>query len=257
MRYYLVCNWKMSPSSFLKARGLLDLYNKEFSSQKRESWLNRRLVVCPPFTYFQLLEESRKTQIRLGSQDIAWNGKEMQTGKISGKMLKNFGTSYVLIGHSELRDDGDSEYRVLLKIKEAIKNSIIPIVFLGHSDYIKEVRSVLNSFGADQVNKMIFVYEPRSSIGKDRPSDPDDVAEAIREIKKNIYIRFKKSFFSRMTGIGSRNHLMPHPAILYGGSVDANNYKKFLKIPDLNGFVVGRESMFPGNLKKIFEDLAK
>ncbi|MDD5731810.1 MAG: triose-phosphate isomerase [Patescibacteria group bacterium] len=251
MRYYFICNWKMYPSSFGKARALLADYNKFFTPTKKENWINKKIVVCPSAPFFQLFDEKRTHTIKLGSQNIFWKSTGNYTGQISARMAKDFGVEYVIIGHSELRANGDTDILVNLKIKEALKYYITPIVCVGHKDYLRETLNVLNDFSSDEVNKMIFAYEPIEAIGTNNPEDPEKVEKAVRQIKKLIYQRFRKKLFVRMFGLGGNKNNIPKPAILYGGSVNLQNYKKFLSIPDLSGFVVGRESLNPSNIKEI------
>jgi len=250
LKYYFICNWKMYPSSFNKARALLSDYNKLFVSTKKENWINKKIVICPPAPFFQLFDEKRLNTIKLGSQNIFWKSAGNFTGQISARMVKDFGAEYAIIGHSELRSNGDTDLIVNLKIKEALKYYIIPIVCVGYKDFLRETLNVLNSFSAEEVNKLIFAYEQYESIGSINPESPEKVERAIHQIKKLVYQRFRKKFFVKVFGLGGKNNI-PKPAILYGGSVNAANYKKFLTIPDLGGFIIGRESLNPANIKEI------
>ena len=251
MRYYFICNWKMNPASFGKARSLLNEYNKLFVPNKKERWLDKKVVVCPPFLYFQLFDQYRARSIHLGAQNIFWKSRGNYTGQVSAKMIKDFGSEYVIVGHSELREAGDNEYLIREKIREALKFSITPIICVGYNDYIKETLNILNSFLAEEINRMIFAYEPVEAIGSNNPISPERVEEVIHGMKKLIYRKFRKKLFARLFGLGGRKNLIPHPAILYGGSINLQNYKNYLRVPDLGGFVIGRESLNPVNIKEI------
>ena len=241
----------MYPSSFDKARSLLTDYNKLFTPTKKENWINKKIVICPPAPFFQLFDEKRLRTIKLGSQNIFWKSAGNFTGQISARMAKDFGAEYVIIGHSELRVNGDSDLVINLKIKEALKYYITPVVCVGHKDFLRETLNVLNSFSAEEVGKMIFAYEPVEAVGSNNPEDPVKVGKAIRQMKKLIYQRFRKKFFVRVFGLGGNKNPIPKPAILYGGSINAQNYKNYTSISDLGGFVIGRESLNPTNIKEI------
>jgi len=241
----------MYPSSFGRARSLLADYNKLFVPTKKENWINKKIIICPPSPFFQLFDEKRIHTIKLGSQNVFWKSTGNYTGQISARMAKDFGVEYAIIGHSELRTNGDTDILVNLKVKEALKYYITPIICVGYKDYLRETQNVLNSFSSEEVNKMILAYEPIEAIGSNNPENPERVERAIRQIKKIIYQRFRKKFFVKMFGLGGNKNNIPRPAILYGGSVNAQNYKKFLSIPDLSGFVIGRESLNPVNVKEI------
>ncbi len=251
MRYYFICNWKMYPSSFDKARSLLTDYNKLFVPTKKENWINKKIVICPPAPFFQLFDEKRLHTIKLGSQNIFWKSAGNYTGQISARMVKDFGAEYTIIGHSELRSSGDSDLIINLKIKEALKYYITPIICVGYKDFLRETLNILNSISSEEVNKMIFADEPIEAIGSSNPEDPLKVEKAIRQIKKLIYQRFRKKFFVKVFGLGGNKSNIPKPAILYGGSVNVQNYKKYLSISDLGGFIIGRESLNPTNIKEI------
>lgn len=241
----------MYPSSFDKARSLLADYNKLFVATKKENWINKKIIICPPAPFFQLFDEKRLHTIKLGSQNIFWKSAGNYTGQISARMAKDFGAEYVIIGHSELRSSGDTDLIINLKIKEALKYYITPIVCVGYKDFLRETLNILNSFSAEEVNKMIFAYEPAGAVGGAAPADPAKVEKAVRQIKKLIYQRFRKKFFVRAFGLGGNKSSVPKPAILYGGDVNLQNYKSYISIPDLGGFVLGRESLNPANIKEI------
>ena len=46
------------------------------------------------------------------------------TGSVNPKMLKNVGAKYVIIGHSENRQTGETDKLINLKIKNAIKSGL-------------------------------------------------------------------------------------------------------------------------------------
>ena len=245
----------MNPSSYSKARSLLADYNKVFTLEKRERWTNKRLVVCPPSIYYQLFDEQRKLNIKLGGQNIFWKSSGSYTGQISAKMLKNFGGEYVILGHSENRALGEHDGIINLKIDDALKNYITPIVCVGYRDCLKEARSVINYFSEEELNRIIFAYEPHGAIGSSSPASPENVALVMRKIKKMIFKKFKEKYIFGAINLTGKKRIIPRPAIIYGGSVDINNYKNYLTIPDLGGFILGRESFNPQNIKEMLLEI--
>ncbi len=257
MKYYLVCNWKMNPSSFDKAKDLILNYNKLFRSKRGKKNNDTQIILCPPYVYFQLLDEKRSKNIKLGAQDIFWEGAGPYTGQISAKMVREFGAEYVLVGHSELRRVGNNEEIINVKIREALRKHIIPIVCVGYSDHIKETKSIISNFSAEEVNRIIFAYEPVEAVDTLNPASFEKVSKSVREIKKIIFGRFKRKNFWGLINIGGKKRLIPRPAILYGGSVNPSNCEQYLYNADISGFVIGRESLKPENIKKIAEKMEK
>ena len=256
MTYYVVCNWKMNPSSFDKAKEFIGHYNKIASSKKGAKAKNAvKLIVCPPFVYFQLFDEKRSRRIELGAQDIFFKDAGPYTGKISSKMVKEFGAQFVIVGHSALRRMGDNEEIVNIKIRESLKKGLTPVVCVGTFDYFRETRNIINSFSAEEVNKMVFAYEPIEAVGTLHPASPEKTAKVVREIKKMIYKRFKRKGFLGLVNLGGKKYLVPKPPILYGGSVNPANCELYLHNTDISGFVIGAESLRPEGIKKIVEKI--
>mgnify|MGYP001589745616 CR=1 FL=1 len=259
MRSYIVCNWKMHPSSFDKARELLGAYNKLFRvSRGKQSGgsLVTQIVICPPFLYFQLFDEKRGRNISLGAQNIFFrDGEGSYTGQISARMVREFGAEYVLIGHGEVRRLGEGSSSILLKVQHALRRGIKPIICVGYQDHVRETRHIITHFSADEVQKMIFAYEPTDAVGTGNPETPEVVARAVHDIKRLIFKRFKKKYFLGLVGIGGSKYLVPRPPILYGGSVTPDNYKRYIANSDVDGFVIGKESLNAESIKKIADAL--
>ena len=55
------------------------------------------------------------------------------TGSINSKMLKNVGAKYVIIGHSENRQKGETNKLINLKIKSALKSGLKVIFCIGET----------------------------------------------------------------------------------------------------------------------------
>ena len=60
------------------------------------------------------------------------------TGQVNSKMLKNVGAKYVILGHSENRQEGETDKLINLKIKSAIKSGLKIIFCIGET--LKEKR---------------------------------------------------------------------------------------------------------------------
>ena len=102
MNKLIVANYKMN--------GNADFYKKV--SQKVNSLkLKDTVVLCPPFVYMSSLK-LRNEKVCLGSQDIAGDVNKKSTGQISPKMLKEFDAKYSIVGHSERREIGETDYMI-------------------------------------------------------------------------------------------------------------------------------------------------
>ena len=101
MRKLIAGNWKMNG---LRADGAA--LARDLVSRAAKSPPSCDLLVCPPATLLaeigSLLAGSR---IALGGQDCHAEPKGAHTGDVSAPMLKDAGCAYVIVGHSERRQN--------------------------------------------------------------------------------------------------------------------------------------------------------
>ena len=92
----VVANWKMH-GNLAANKALLQAYIERLSPLK-----NTDIVVCVPYPYLaQAQSLLQNTSIAWGAQNLSKDAVGAYTGEVSAAMLKDFGTSYVIIGHSE------------------------------------------------------------------------------------------------------------------------------------------------------------
>jgi len=238
----IVGNWKMNPDTAEKAKEIFLETKKVVKTLK-----NTKVVVCPPFIYLSELEKLNDSKIILGAQDMFWEKNGSFTGEISSEMLK--GEGYVILGHSERRELGETDEMITKKVLAAAKASLRPILCVGenerdiHGEYLHFLRKQLfNSIGKlpiKYLTKLVIAYEPIWAIGKteEQAMKPADIHETSLFIKKVL------------AEIYHKKELVSIP-ILYGGSVSHNNAKEIIKLGEVQGLLVGRESLDP---KKIIE----
>ena len=225
---YFIANWKMFGD--LRTLNLLDSVIK-FSKKNKNTKF--RIVYCPPNTLIRPMSKRlKKTNLEVGAQNCHESENYgAYTGHVNSKMLKNVGAKYVILGHSENRQSGETDKLINLKIKSAIKSNLKVIFCIGEtlSDKRKKItKKVL----AKQINnglksikdtsKIIIAYEPVWSIGTGLIPKSNDLLDSI------LYI---KSKFNKKT-----------PKILYGGSVNNKNIAQLKDINIIDGFLIGGAS---------------
>ena len=236
---YFIANWKMYGN--LKSLNTLD---KVIKFSKSKEIMKGRLIYCPPYTLINsFLKKFKNCLIDVGAQNCHESSDYgPHTGFVNAKMLKDIGANYVIIGHSENREKGETNKIINQKIKNAIKAKLKIIFCIGETLKQKKNRrtkSVLQNqikFGLDKVSKktnLFIAYEPVWSIGTGKIPN----IKELKEIVKFIRSRFKRKM----------------PKILYGGSVNSENIKNFRLIKELDGFLIGGASQ---NSKK-FIDIVK
>tara|TARA_B100000941_G_scaffold280922_1_gene247840 strand:- start:914 stop:1663 length:750 start_codon:yes stop_codon:yes gene_type:complete len=229
---YLIANWKMYGS--IKS---VNSINKVIQLSKKPLLKNINIVYCPPFTLSHIFAKKLKnSKINVGAQDCyIHHDTGPFTGNISAKQLKNIGLKYVILGHSEKRNDGDTNKIINKKIFAAIKNKLKVILCIGEK-YQENIKKLTIKILKKQINdclknipkkNIIFIaYEPVWSIGTGLIPKNEDLEKIIKKIR-TIVLKEKKFINSKF---------------LYGGSVNEKNIKNLTKIRGLDGFLIGGAS---------------
>ena len=237
---YFIANWKMFGD--LRALNSLDKVIKFLKSNKKNKL---KIIYCPPNTLIRsFVKKLKKTKIEIGAQNCHHSyDYGAFTGQVNSIMLKNVGSKYIILGHSENRQLGETDNLINLKIKNAIKSGLKVIFCIGETLKQRKEKKT-NQILKKQINKglksiknkskIMIAYEPVWSIGTGVIPKEAALTQTISFIKS----RFKNKC----------------PKILYGGSVNDNNIEKLKKIPDIDGFLIGGASQ---NSKKFIDIIKK
>ena len=224
---YFIANWKMFGS--LKSLDSLHKVVKFLKSFEKNK--NLKIIYCPPNTLIRPMSKKLKnSSIMVGAQNCHSNEKYGAfTGNINSKMLKDVGAKYVIIGHSENRQEGETDRLINLKIKNSLKSGLRVIFCIGETLKDKKNRitkRILNKqlkHGLDKIknkNKIIIAYEPVWSIGTGLIPKSNELFQTINFIKTKV----KKN------------------KVLYGGSVNQKNIHELKSIENIDGFLIGGAS---------------
>ena len=236
---YFVANWKMYGN--LSSLNTLD---KVIRFSKSKEIKGGRLIYCPPNTLISsFAKKFNNCQIGIGGQNCH-ESKDYgaHTGHVNSRMLKNIGAHFVIIGHSENREQGESDKLINLKIKSALDAKLKVIFCIGETlseKRKKKTRSTLSKqikIGLKNIkdkSKIFLAYEPVWAIGSGLIPKPQDLFKTVEFIKS----KFKDKL----------------PKVLYGGSVNPQNITILRKINNIDGFLIGGASQ---NAKK-FIDIVK
>ncbi len=193
--------------------------------------------IIPPFPYIaEVAEMLRGTRVKVGAQNMHWDDKGAWTGEVSPVMVKDCGAVLVELGHSERRTFfNETDETVGLKVKAALAHGLTALVCIGdtRSEYeagatadvlAKQTRYALKHVGKAAAGRVVMAYEPVWSIGEGGiPADPDFAAEQHAKLKN-------------LTADIAGEPL----AILYGGSVNAQNCVALAARPTIDGLFIGR-----------------
>jgi triosephosphate isomerase (TIM) len=199
------------------------------------------LLVCPPHVHLAAVAQALTgSPVALGGQDCHQAKQGAHTGDISAPMLRDVGATWVVLGHSERRQNhGETDELVREKVLGAVETGLTPIVCVGETVAQRaggqetEVVGWQLSGSLPQGFAKSFVgvvaYEPIWAIGTGQTATEDDVATMHAFIREELVRQFGDA------GQGIR--------ILYGGSVRPANAGSLLAVPHVGGALVGGASL--------------
>ena len=197
--------------------------------------IEHEFLVCPSFVHLDLVSSIIKdSAIKLGAQDCTANEQGAHTGDISADMLASYGCEYVILGHSERRQDhGERSDLVRQKAEKALEQNLKTIICVGETEDQRDEGQAMEVVGV-QLDKSIpdnatpentvIAYEPVWAIGTGKTASLSDILEMHRFIKEEL--------------APSGNF-----RILYGGSVKPENASEILTLDVVDGALIGGASL--------------
>jgi triosephosphate isomerase len=244
MRKLAAGNWKMNG---LKADGLA--LAREIVARARQAAPACDLLLCPPATLLAPVAAAiAGSSVALGGQNCHAAEKGAHTGEISAAMLKDAGCAYVILGHSERRtDQGETDAEVQAKAVAVHKVGLCSIICIGETLAQRDAgetlgviaRQIAGSLpeGLDS-GALVVAYEPVWAIGTGRTPTTQQVGEVHGHIRRLLAGKAKDAGAVR---------------ILYGGSVKPENAKELMRMPDVDGALVGGASLVAADFWAIAE----
>ena len=225
-------NWKMNG---LKTDGL-SLVGRLASKATHPTGT---LGVFPPATLVAAVAQRLNgSRLMVGGQDSHAAESGAYTGSISAAMLKDAGATAVILGHSERRHGlGEDDALVKAKAETALAAGLIVVLCIGETEeeYLAGERDVVLARQLDgslpeggTADTLVVAYEPVWAIGTGRTPSLDEIDETHRHLRQMLTER---------TGEGAKM------ALLYGGSVKADNAADIMTLADVDGALVGGASL--------------
>jgi triosephosphate isomerase len=195
------------------------------------------LLLCPPFVHLAAVAEALVgSGVPVGGQDCHQAKQGAHTGDVSAPMLRDVGASWVILGHSERRQNHDeTDELVREKVLAAVEAGLTPIVCVGETADQRaggEETEVVGWQIAGSLPKPfagLIAYEPVWAIGTGKTATEQDVAVMHAFIREELVRQF-----------GTPGETI---RVLYGGSVRAANAGSLLAVPHVGGALVGGASL--------------
>ncbi|MBK0867077.1 MAG: triose-phosphate isomerase [Saccharopolyspora sp.] len=234
-------NWKMN----LNHLEAIALVQKVAFALPEKYFSKVEVAVIPPFTDIrsvQTLIDGDKLLLKHGAQDVSEHESGAYTGEVSGPMLAKLGCSYVVVGHSERREQhAETDEVVNRKVRAVLKNDMTPILCIGEALEVREsgghvehcttqLINALKGLKAEQVRQVVVAYEPVWAIGTGKVATADDAQEVCGAVRKALADKYG-------------NEIADEVRVLYGGSVKSSNIGELVGQSDVDGALVGGASL--------------
>ncbi len=254
MNFIFAGNWKMNPLSATDAKNLFNSYKKISKKFMRRGV---SLIFAPATPHLGLFFGTKLPKnLKISAQNTSVESEGAFTGFVSPRQVFGLGVDYVILGHSEQREFGDTSTLVSYKIKSALKAKLKPIVCVGElkrehdgefwHELKNQIEETISGLTNRDITNIIIAYEPIWAIGESSvgPMTPADLHETVLFIRKVI-----SNLFGGKIGKNIQ--------ILYGGSVFPHNAHDLFTIGNVSGFLVGRESLDKHEVEKIIDEAIK
>ncbi|MDA9190711.1 triose-phosphate isomerase [Alphaproteobacteria bacterium] len=236
-------NWKMNGDLSFVLSILSEIKAEIIPNLSNDS----SIILCPPFIHLNaVLNETENSSIKIGAQDCSAHQNGAYTGEISASMIKDIGSDWVIIGHSERRQYHNENNALLSQKLIAAEQSSLKVIFcIGetHEQYIagetqKILAEQLSAISEIQPSDLEFIiaYEPVWAIGTGLVPTLDEI---------NQVHSFVKLHLSKIT-----QRSINYP-VLYGGSVNPENANQIKALTEVDGVLVGGASLRCEKFKQI------
>ena len=226
---FVAGNWKMN--------GSLDLV-KDFNEKLAGFSTNTEIVVCVPAT---LAHAFTTNGFSVGAQNVSHLDNGAHTGELSVNLLKEAGCGYVIVGHSERREDqSETNTLVALKAKKCVENGLVPIICVGETLEVREagqvesfvgeqLKAITDVLSVKELAKTVIAYEPIWAIGTGKTASPEQ-AQQVHEFIRGYFVKIDAQLAEGLR-------------LLYGGSVKPENAETLFAQQDVDGGLIGGASL--------------
>lgn len=245
----LLGNWKMNKLNMDAkefALASMDIVNKAKQN-------NVDIGVAPTYLSLKTVKDFANKDMIVAAQNVHFMDHGAYTGEVSIPMLLELGINWVIIGHSERRTyDNETNEKCNLKIKELVKNNMVPVYCVGETlvqfeegktkeVVSNQVKEGLKDLTKEEVKNLVVAYEPVWSIGTGKNASKEiaeDICGFIRSILKEMFDEVNEDI-----------------RVLYGGSVKPENVRSYLSMPNVDGALVGGASLKVDSFQTLLDNI--
>ena len=230
----VVANWKMN-HLYADASNFCSEFAKNYTPME-----DVRVAIAPPTVLLWTIHSQlRERGITTFAQNGYFESKGAFTGEMSMAQIRDAGCSGVILGHSERRQMfGETNEALAKKVHAAQGHKLLPLLCIGETMAEREreqtfsvIQTQLSVLKGASRGPIWVAYEPVWAIGTGRIADGRQIREAHAFIREELRVI-----------LGEPGASVP---ILYGGSVNPQNFEQILMVPEVSGALVGGASLDP------------
>lgn len=214
----IIANWKAN-KTLAEA--------KSWAEELVQNWptgVEQEVILAPSFphlSFFRQFLNEKNLPLKLCAQDVSRFPQGPYTGEVAAESLIGL-ADYVLIGHSERRNNFQESDGILKEKVERAKSANLKVIYcISEKDV--SVPSGVSVIG----------YEPLFAIGSGQPDTPQNANHVAEGFKNQLSL-----------------------PVVYGGSVKPDNAQSFMQEPNLDGLLVGGASLKASEFLEILKNAA-
>ena len=264
-RKFIGANWKCNLESTHDVDRLVSDMNRKYNLLSKKEQQNVEICVLVPYLFIDRVRQKLNPQLLVGSQNIYEAAsivadhaqQHKNTGTVTTNMLQSVGCDWVLLGHSDRRNNlHEKDQWIGEKVRLVLDSNKMGVVLtigelLSQRQWGQTVTTLKNQLkvGTQYVqlhewHRVVIAYEPVWAIGEGaQPCSPEEAQHILSTLR---------SYISEWYGIDAAMACR----FTYTGSVDENNCQSYLTLPDVDGFVVGRAGLDATKLNTIISSLS-
>jgi len=255
---FLSANWKCSIESPVDADRLVESINEAWEGMDSALKEKVEVSVHPPYIFLDRVRKNLDPSIAVGSQNVydASFPNKGNTGATTPNMLSEFGCQWVLLGHSDRRNNlGETDDLIAAKAASVLEKDDLGIVLtLGEKAdqrergetlavLEKQLGTVAAVVPLDAWDRVVLAYEPVWAVGEGAVPCAPEEAQRIHTALRAYIAKVASPDAARAC------------RITYTGSVNAENAKGYASLSEVDGFVIGRAGLDAAKLTSIVKIL--
>lgn len=233
----IVGNWKTTPETLSVALKFIKQLERKIITSKNKLPKKAYYLAVPDIFIPHLNEYCTRGYI--GSENISGVSLGQVTGASIPSQLASGGASFTIIGHSEVRKQGETVDARAHKVALSLQTKLTTVLCFGEnsrdkngnylSELERDVKESLKLVDRKLFDNLVLAYEPVWAIGAKVPATAGECFEAVIALRRAL---------SSLVGIDYAKKVH----VLYGGAVNADNAKAFLEEGGVDGLLIGRSS---------------